>query len=141
MTERETFTPEIIRENYPEATKIWQYEVPRALSWDELNSITEGTSVKIYTMNQEEYVLGHAPTTYVGLDETLEAKDPFPCAGIQVTRRPWDIETRESLEGFDITLRLVAKPSDEYSIPLDLWEADRERIEAAVELLGGERVI
>lgn len=32
MTERETFTPEIIREDYPEATAIWRYEVPHSLS-------------------------------------------------------------------------------------------------------------
>ncbi len=83
-------------------------------------------------MDRDEYTLGHAPTTYVGLDETLEAKDPFPCVGIEVTR---------AMEGFSITLRLIAKPSDEYSIFLDQWEEERERIEFAVNALGGERTI
>lgn len=139
MTERQISTPEVRNENYPEAVTVWQYSVDRPLSRDEIESIVEGTGVKIYTTREYEYLLGHGSDIYLGFDEESENDDPFPRASIEVTRR--SNEKFEPLDGVDVSLVFVAKPSDDHEINTDLWETDRERIEAAMQILGGERVI
>lgn len=136
MTEQYSSPEFFEREDYPETKTIWRYSIDRPVSWDELKFITEGTGVKVYTNSEEEYSLGHGAGVHLGLDEDA---DMFPYAGINITRRTTD--KLERLDGVDISLEVTAKPSDEYSLFTDLWESDRERIEVAVDLLGGKQVI
>jgi hypothetical protein len=138
MSERDVKNPEI-NNNYPKAMTVWQYSIDHPVSRNELDFIAEGTGVKIYTTRPEAFTLGHGSSIYLGSNEASEKIDPFPRAGIKVTRRSTD--KYEVLEGVDISLELIAKPSDEYSVFLELWEAEREHIEAVVYLLGGERVL